>query len=43
MDRSYQRRAMLATYVVGGLSLLLTVGIIGGAAIVIVHFVVKFW
>lgn len=43
MDRSYQRRAMLATYVLGGVSLLLSVGIICGATFVVVHFVVKFW
>jgi hypothetical protein len=43
MDRSYSRRQEMAGYLIGGVCLLLSVVIAGGIALVVTHFVVKFW
>ena len=42
-DRGGERRAEMVGWVIGGLSAVLTVSILGGAVVVIVHFICKFW
>lgn len=42
-DRGYERRAEMVGWLIFGLSVVLTVAVFGGLAVVIVHFVRKFW
>lgn len=42
-DRNYERREKMIGAVIVALSGAITVGLIGGAVVVALHFVVKFW
>ena len=43
MDRGYNRRAEMVGWLSFGLTAVLTVSILGGAVVVIVHFIRKLW
>jgi hypothetical protein len=42
-DRSYERRQYMARCLIEGCAFVLSLALVTGAVVVIVHFVVKFW